>query len=211
MVNINYNGASTISFGALSKIDLNNGYITIRRMERADLPDLERQFDRESLKWFIAKYDTCDEFVEEKMLKFSRQESVSFVILENNSQNVIGTMSLYEIDYAHRRLEMGATWWGREFKGNGYNQMSKFLLLEHIFETLQFNRVQWKTDSLNLPAKKSLLAMGFTFEGSLRHHTITHENRVRDSLIFSVIYPEWHNKVKPTLTGLVDSKFFAKR
>jgi RimJ/RimL family protein N-acetyltransferase len=67
----------------------------------------------------------------------------------------------------------------------------KYLMLGYCFETLGFERVEFKTDVLNLPARKALARIGATEEGILRSHTLMINNRRRDTIYFSILKPEW--------------------
>ena len=71
------------------------------------------------------------------------------------------------------------------------NSEAKLLLLAHAFDVLNCNRVEFKTDSLNLKSRNALAGIGATEEGVLRRHMVTASGRVRDSVYFSVIREEW--------------------
>lgn len=222
---LNYNGRSinkvlvkqnefstfsgNLCFDDLAGIELQNSHISVRLMNGNDLFQLEKQFDRNDLRWFVREYRNCNEFVQEKMQRFSERENISFVITEIQSAEIVGTTSLYELQFSHRSLEMGATWIGQNYRGNGYNQMAKLLLLEHLFETLKLNRVQWKTDSLNIASQKSLRSMGIPSEGELREHLIIkragNPDRIRSSLLFGLIKREWP-EVKQNIIVNINTK-----
>lgn len=194
-----------VCFSDLIKIKLKNEFITIRVATENDLPELEKIFEPIFLQWFISKYENCAQFIHEKLNKQSQEKSVTFVIEENKTKKIIGTTSLYELKLKHRRLEMGSTWYGKDFVGKGFNAMTKLLVLEYLFETLGIHRVQWNTDSRNLAAQNSMLKMGFHLDGTLPYHVITYTNHVRDTLVFSVVKPQWH-QVKEILKKRINEK-----
>lgn len=182
---------TTITFSDLENLFLNNGVLTIRSYQSSDFANLNKQFDVRHFEWYFTEYNTCDEFVNEKLLAYKKQEALLYVIIENKTQDIVGVSCFYEISLQHRRLEMGATWFGRAYQGKFYNSMSKLLFLEYLFDSLGFNRIQWKTDGLNLTSQAAMRKLGFVEEGVLRKHAITPSGRVRDSVVFSVILDEW--------------------
>ncbi len=91
----------------------------------------------------------------------------------------------------HRRLEIGWTWIGTAFQRTGANRAAKYLQLRHAFETLDAERVEFKTHARNLASRAALLGIGATFEGVLRHHTIMPDGSNRDSAFYGVIAAEW--------------------
>ena len=76
------------------------------------------------------------------------------------------------------------------------------LLLTYAFEVLNLNRVEFKTDSLNAKSQKALERIGATQEGTLRHHMIQPDGRLRDSVYFSILKNEWAT-VKPKLESML--------
>ena len=91
----------------------------------------------------------------------------------------------------HRRLEIGWTWVGTAYQRTGANREAKFLQLTHAFETLDAERVEFKTHARNEQSRGALLGIGATFEGVLRHHTIMPDGSNRDSAFYSVLAGEW--------------------
>jgi RimJ/RimL family protein N-acetyltransferase len=67
----------------------------------------------------------------------------------------------------------------------------KLLMLKYCFETLKLKRVEFKTDVLNMPARKALLKLGTIEEGVLRSHTLLTHSRRRDTIYYSVLESEW--------------------
>ena len=71
------------------------------------------------------------------------------------------------------------------------NKAAKRLLLAYAFDQLECERVEFKTDVLNLGARKGLGNIGATEEGVLRSHTLMPGGRRRDTIYFSILRPEW--------------------
>ncbi|HEX5818420.1 MAG TPA: GNAT family protein, partial [Gemmatimonadales bacterium] len=104
---------------------------------------------------------------------------------------LVGSSSYLDITPAHRRLEIGATWYHPDVWATAVNPECKLLLLTHAFEVLQVNRVALVTDALNLRSQAAIARLGAVREGVLRADRITQTGRVRDSVIFSIVAAEW--------------------
>lgn len=178
-------------------IELNNEFIGIHQYSVIDKNGLEQQFDPEIFNWFTRDYNTCDEFIQDKLEKLDKKEQVPYIVKDLHLDQVVGTFSLGNIDLANKSIEIGSIWFGKSFIGSFYNAMTNLLILEYLFERLKFNRVQWKTDKLNLISQKAALSLGFTQEGILRKHIIKQSGVVRDTVMFSIIIDEWETgKIK---------------
>ena len=127
---------------------------------------------------------------------------VPFATIDQASGRAIGSTRFMTITPEHRRVEIGWTWVGLAFQGTGANREAKFLQLKHAFETLDAERVEFKTHARNERSRGALLGIGATFEGVLRHHTIMPDGSNRDSAFYSVLAGEWPG-VKAHLEALL--------
>jgi RimJ/RimL family protein N-acetyltransferase len=114
-----------------------------------------------------------------------------FVIVDNSSGRIAGSTSFGNISYHDLRLEIGWSWLGKEFRGTGINRHCKFTMMKYVFEELFFERIEFKTDVLNLRARRGLQKIGGKEEGVLRSHMTMWNNRRRDSVYFSILKKEW--------------------
>lgn len=128
---------------------------------------------------------------------------VPFATIDLDSGRAIGSSRYMTITPEHRRLEIGWTWLGTAYQRTGINREAKLLQLTHAFETLDAQRVEFKTHARNVASRTALLGIGATFEGVLRHHTIMPDGSNRDSAFYGVIAPEWP-AVKVRLEDMLD-------
>lgn len=185
-----------ITFNDLVDIHLSNKQINIRRYVEGDFDGLNAQFDTSIFKWFFTAYNNCKEFTDEKLSKFHKHESITYVVIDNKLNKIVGTFSLVDMSIKHRYVEVGSIWFGKEYVGSFYNTMTLLLILEYLFEKLHFNRVQWKTDKLNERSQNAAKSLGFIYEGTLRKHIITQNDRNRDTVIFAIINDDWDGAKK---------------
>ena len=125
-----------------------------------------------------------------------------FATIERASGHAIGSTRYMTITPEHRRLEIGWTWVGTAFQRTGANREAKLLQLTHAFETLDAERVEFKTHARNEQSRAALTGIGATFEGVLRHHLIMADGSNRDSAYYSVLAGEWPD-VKARLEALL--------
>lgn len=114
-----------------------------------------------------------------------------FAVRHLPTGRLAGSTRYMNIERAHKRLEIGSTWYGLEFQRTAVNTETKLLLLTHAFEELQVNRVELKTDARNERSQQAMLRLGAKFEGTLRSHMITSTGYVRDTVYFSILRTEW--------------------
>ncbi len=110
---------------------------------------------------------------------------------EQPSDQLVGGSRFMAIDRPNRRLEIGGTWIAQPWQRSAVNTEAKLLMLEHAFERLGCLRVEFKTDSLNVPSRAALARIGATEEGTFRNHMVTASGRIRHSVYFSIIESEW--------------------
>lgn len=117
--------------------------------------------------------------------------AIPFATVEKASGRVVGSTRFMNIDAAHRRVEIGATWLAAPWQRTTMNTEAKYLMLRHAFETLGCIRVELKTDALNQRSRQAMLRIGAREEGTLRQHMVTWSGRLRDTVYFSILDSEW--------------------
>jgi len=135
--------------------------------------------------------------------KESGQE-LPFVVLDLETNLIVGSTRFLDISVQNKSLEIGWTWYNPSVWRTRVNTECKYLLLKHCFEELNFNRVQLKTDVRNQRSRTAILRLGAVQEGIIRKHTILPDGFARDSMIFSIIKEEWPS-IKERLEGFLIS------
>ena len=120
-----------------------------------------------------------------------QQQRYPFLLIDKQTNQVAGSTSYYNVYPDDARLSIGYTWVGTEFQRSGLNRAAKHLLLRYAFDVLGCERVELETDAHNLKSQEAMRRMGATEEGTLRSHRLTQGGRRRDTVIFSILKPEW--------------------
>jgi len=119
------------------------------------------------------------------------------------ADRIVGTTRFLEIDCNNRRMEIGATWLGKQWQRSRVNTEAKYLMLRHAFEELKSIRIELKTDSLNVRSRAAILRIGAVQEGVFRNHVITEQGRIRHSVYFSIVAEDWP-AVKTRLEAMLE-------
>ena len=154
----------------------------------------EVAFDPGLWQWTLARpadLDSLESWLQAALDAAAAGTEIPFATIHRASGRAIGSTRYLAVVPEHRRLEIGWTWIAAAHQRTGANREAKRLQLEHAFETLGANRVEFKTDSRNEKSRTALLALGATFEGIFRNHMVMPDGRLRHSAYYSVIPDEW--------------------
>ena len=107
------------------------------------------------------------------------------------------------IEPAHRRVEIGSTWYRQSVQRTGLNTECKLLLLRHAFEELDCIAVEFRTHVMNRASRRAIERLGSKPDGVLRSHMIMPNGTIRDTAVYSIIAGEWP-AVKANLESLLE-------
>ena len=194
-----------MSWADLAATRLENEHVLLRPVEPADRASLRAiAMDPEIWRYFVTRIETeadFDAFFDAGLADQGAGRRVVYRITDKRSDQVAGSMSFCNISEPDGRLEIGWSWLGRDFQGKGVNRWAKFLLLEQAFANLGAERVEFKTDRLNVQARKGLRNIGAREEGTLRSFNPMPDGRRRDAVYYSVLRQEWPRVREQLLAG----------
>jgi RimJ/RimL family protein N-acetyltransferase len=110
---------------------------------------------------------------------------------EDEHRTLRGTTSFYDVTPDQLRLEVGHTYYGRQWWGGSTNPACKLALLTHAFEVWGMYRVALRADSRNSRSIGAMRRLGAVPEGVLRGHRSAADGTRADTAYFSVLAPEW--------------------
>ncbi|TVT41334.1 GNAT family N-acetyltransferase [Hymenobacter setariae] len=176
-------------------IVLENNRVRLRPLDTADFEALKpAAFDPAVWQFTLSRADdavSLADYLATAVLDREAGRRYAFAIIDRATGQLVGSTSYYNIVPADQRLSIGYTWLGREFQGSGLNRAAKHLLLSYAFDHLGYERVELETDARNQQSQQAMRRMGATEEGTLRRHRLTQGGIRRDTVIFSIIRPEW--------------------
>ena len=126
-----------------------------------------------------------------------------FIVFDKRTQEYAGSTRFYDIQLPNKTLQLGYTWYGKNFQRTGLNRHCKYLLLQFAFETLGMERVEFRADANNAPSIAAMKAIGCKVEGILRSHIPMPNGGRRDSIVLSILKDEWESEVKEKLKQMI--------
>ena len=114
------------------------------------------------------------------------------IALRTNNQ-LIGSITLFNLDFNHRRAEIGYAL-GREFWGQGYMNEALMALLQYAFEDLNLHRIEADVDPRNTASIKTVERLGFQREGYLRERWQVN-GEIQDAYFYGLLRREWENEL----------------
>jgi RimJ/RimL family protein N-acetyltransferase len=114
-----------------------------------------------------------------------------FAVIDAKTDEIVGSTRYFNVEAAHRRLEIGHTWYARRVQRTALNTEAKLLLLSHAFEKLGAIAVEFRTHFMNHQSRAAIARLGAKQDGILRNHQIGKDGAYRDTVVFSIIESEW--------------------
>jgi N-acetyltransferase len=103
----------------------------------------------------------------------------------------VGMSTYMNIDAAHRRVEIGSTWYAARVQRTPLNTECKLLLLGHAFDALECIAVEFRTHRFNQQSRRGIERLGAQLDGILRNHQRASNGTLRDTCVYSITADEW--------------------
>ena len=182
--------------------------VTLRPMQESDSTALWRITQPETFTHMLNQLQTYAEF--EKWMNAGLSQmttsdaTIVYTVVDSETNEIMGSTRMYNIDFVNKSCEIGSTFYGENYQRTHVNTTTKYLLLSYAFETLEFIRVQFKTDADNLRSQKAIERIGAHKEGILRNERIRSTGLSRNAMVYSIIHEEW-TKVKEQLINKMNN------
>ncbi|MCT4630476.1 GNAT family protein, partial [Winogradskyella sp.] len=127
---------------------------------------------------------------------------IPFIIYDKEKEAYAGSTRFGLINWKNKLLHIGWTWIGHDFQGTRLNVNIKFLMLQYAFETLEFEKVEFRIDERNKKSRRAVEKLGATLEGILRKDTLMNDGFRRSTCCYSILKAEWLDIKKSLKTAL---------
>ena len=183
---------------------LENESVLLRPLRLDDLDNLKRFSEAQPELW---KYSLQSGAGEENMKRYLQTaidnritlKEYPFIVLDKKTNQYAGSTRFYDIQPDYQTLQLGYTWYGKEFQGTGLNKHCKYLLLSFAFEQWNMERVEFRADNENERSKAAMKSIGCQVDGILRSNVPKASGGRRDSIVLSILKNEWEGGVKERL------------
>lgn len=143
-----------------------------------------------------SKIDTPDDlknYVQNAVDTYYQKTAIPFIVFDKLTNAYAGCTRFGLINWNNKVLHIGWTWIGIQFQGSGLNKNMKFLMLQYAFESLNFNKVEFRVDERNLKSRKAIEKLGATLEGILRKDTVMLDGFTRSTCCYGILKEEWNS------------------
>jgi [ribosomal protein S5]-alanine N-acetyltransferase len=137
--------------------------------------------------------DAASKLINEIQEGIKHDEMMKWGIALRSSDKLIGSVTLFHIDFTHRRAEIGYAQ-GRAYWGQGYMQEALKAVLNHAFEILNLHRIEADVDPRNAASVRTLERLGFQREGYLRERWQVN-GEIQDAFYYGLLRPDWERNV----------------
>ncbi|APY12527.1 GNAT family N-acetyltransferase [Seonamhaeicola sp. S2-3] len=141
-----------------------------------------------------SKIDTPEalkDYVQTAVDNFYNKTAIPFIIFDKQTNLYAGCTRFGLINWHNKVLHIGWTWIGHQFQGTGLNKQVKYLMLKYVFETLKFDKVEFRADERNIRSRKAIENIGGTLEGILRKDTLMLDGFKRSTCCYGILKEEW--------------------
>ena len=194
-----------LTFDSFPNLVLENESVLLRPLQISDVENLLDFSINEPDTWHFSLIrangqENLVKYIQLALKAKDKKTEFPFIVFDKKSGKYAGSTRFYDINLSHKTLQLGYTWYGKDFRGTGLNKHCKYLLLQFAFEKLAIERVEFRADNNNKVSIAAMKSIGCTVEGILRNHMPTLGSEVRrDTIVLSILKEEWFSTVKGQL------------
>tara|TARA_B110000967_G_C18864199_1_gene551779 strand:+ start:97 stop:726 length:630 start_codon:yes stop_codon:yes gene_type:complete len=183
---------------------LENDFVILEPLQESHIDDLLKFSLDEPELWTYSLIKADSEKNLKNYLKLALKEKENkkeypFIVYDKINKCYAGSTRFYDIQLENSSLQIGYTWYGKQFQRTGLNRHCKFLLLEFAFKILETERVEFRADNENIKSIDAMKNIGCTTEGVLRSNCPKTDDTRRDSIVLSILKNEWKRKIRSDL------------
>ncbi|RKS25279.1 RimJ/RimL family protein N-acetyltransferase [Flavobacterium endophyticum] len=199
-------------FDFSKEVILQDDAVLLRPLQHSDIENLLHFSLNEPEIWTFSSIpaagrENLENYIDLALKARENKTEFPFIVYDKKTNTYAGSTRFYDINLPFKTLQLGYTWYGKDYQGTGLNKHCKFLMLEFAFEVLGMERVEFRADSNNAKSIAAMKSIGCQVEGILRSHMPTIQNGVRrDSIILSILKSEWEGGAKEQLKNKINNR-----
>jgi UDP-4-amino-4,6-dideoxy-N-acetyl-beta-L-altrosamine N-acetyltransferase len=165
--------------------------VRLRRVEREDIPTFVRWFNDPEVREFLVMDRPLSMAEEERWFEGQLEDQNSELFAIETADGVhIGNIGLHNVNWQHRRAELGIIIGEKEYWGQGYGSDAVRTALRFAFETMNLHRVSLRVYEDNARGIRAYEKCGFQHEGRARE-AIFRQGRYYDELRMGILRREF--------------------
>ncbi|MBM4402838.1 MAG: GNAT family N-acetyltransferase [Candidatus Cloacimonetes bacterium] len=129
---------------------------------------------------------------ERKMLEKLMQNSVTFAIIEKDTNKVIGNCGLHDVNEVHRRATFGIFIGEKNFWNQGIGSEATALILDYGFNILNLNNITLEVVEYNHRGIRCYEKIGFKYVGRRRKYMFM-AGSYYDTLVYDILAEEFES------------------
>lgn len=174
---------------------LENNRVKLTLLNLSNYAHLEQIAQEKDLIYYspsdISNPEKLRAYVQIAIEGYDNKTTLPFIIYDKEKQAYAGATRFGLINWKNKVLHIGWTWIGHHFQGTGLNANMKFLMLQYAFETLAFEKVEFRIDERNNKSRRAVEKLGATLEGILRKDTLMNDGFRRSTCCYGILKDEW--------------------
>ncbi|GAB4166301.1 MAG: GNAT family protein [Winogradskyella sp.] len=175
--------------------NLENNRVKLSLLDLSNYKHLETIAQQKDLIYYspsdISTPEKLRDYVQVAVDGYYHKTIIPFIVFDRATQTYAGSTRFGLINWKNKLLHIGWTWIGHEFQGTGLNVNMKFLMLQYAFETLEFEKVEFRIDERNNKSRRAVEKLGATLEGILRKDVAMNDGYRRNTCCYGILKEEW--------------------
>jgi len=145
--------------------------------------------------WIPETMDDVESFIGKISKQINEPETwFQFVIVEKETQKIVGDMGIHFFDSENKQVEIGCTL-NKNFHGQGYATESIKRVIDYLFKELKKHRIIASIDPDNTNSIRLVERIGFRKEAHFVESLFIH-GKWADDVIYAMIEKDWE-KLNP--------------
>jgi RimJ/RimL family protein N-acetyltransferase len=180
---------------------INTTRLSLRSISAEDVDDFYAVYSNPEVMRYWSTPPLPDKSAASKLISeihdgFAHREILKWGIALRADDTLIGSVTLFHLDFTHRRAEIGYAQ-GRAYWGKGYMNETLMAVLSYAFEVLEFHRIEADVDPRNAASVRTLERLGFQREGYLRERWQVN-GEIQDAYLYGLLRPDWETVIAAT-------------
>ena len=147
--------------------------------------------------------ENLKKYISNAIQQREEENEYPFIVFDKRNNKYVGSTRFYSFNEINNTADLGYTWYGKEYQGNGTNKNCKYLLLEFAFEKIELERVGFGASKLNIRSINAMKSIGCKIEGIFRNYCLDNYGNRIDAIFLSILRTEWLAYVKEKMKNKI--------